>query len=38
MDTGDFYDLACFNPFHHFDRLGSISGSTDTKDTKPRWT
>jgi hypothetical protein len=27
MDTDDFYDLACFNLFHHFNRLGSISGS-----------
>jgi hypothetical protein len=27
MDTDDFYDPACFNPFHRFNRLGSISGS-----------
>ena len=26
MDTGDFYDLACFNCFSYFTGLGQISG------------
>jgi len=27
MDIGDFYDLAYFNSFSYFNRLGSISGA-----------
>jgi hypothetical protein len=27
MTAGDFHDLACFNPFQYFNRLGSISGA-----------